>query len=539
MQLTIVEQNRIPTIITEHEGRVIHWSGRQYMRRNLVEQVNVVSHINDFWSRSPLATQGRIFDIYERCYAVIDTVREPYDMLVALRPLVAELCEMHSVDAIRNWYTWFGKGIYIPKEMEEHYQVSDRTQVTRERTYTRTDYEELVFLVMMLRPIVPIWGEMIERVSAEVGTSNKEYTAFQILAQSSIMQAPGMEKLLLYVQHNIEAVAKTAAIAVDGLGTEELPQNILASVLVNRVCVGDLTATQPDENGVIAYNLVVAVFKALMARFNTANNTGAAIEDQVRRKNAPQGKGDNPDDISTFEAFKIKERFAAGTFLPYCIFTELHDEYADAVTQDRPREDGLKLVGGGYAIDHGLYAHFRANAGHMKHYVPETCQVRIANYVVGHVTPPEVGGYLSQQQTINMITLAQTWLWQHGHRWLAALIAARPASGDAMMVSSTGTLQKLPTEQKEMLMKLYPMNRHTRNRQRSRASNPVLMALDEVCEQFNSHDWLICLPDEMARVMFPRGHGARVACPAEIRALVALMLKDVAAFIHGETLATI
>lgn len=523
MELRIDDTAKIPLIITTHGDQRLEWNGRQYLRRGLGESVDVVTHINDYWATKSQAVQSRIFELYRQAHDALNNIADPYALIMALRPIVEQFFESHTSDQLRHWYTYTEKTIYIPSDLELTFKKDVNTGAkTRERTYTRDDYIGLALLVMQLRPLIPIWGEMATKVSDPVRTNYKEYTAFQALASSDVMQSPSMEKLLLYITHTINSQPRTAAIAVGGLGTEELPQLVLGSVLVNRICVGDLYARPASEGGTSTYNLVVAAYKAALSCFNTANQSGAAISDQVKTKAPASGDGTS-DEASTMEGFKIKQLHPASTRAPYVIFTEDSHGFCQKLDPH---------------LDHGLYQHFLHNMRGLRHFIPNEGQLLLTQYVVGHIVPPEIFPHMEIGQIVNSVALAQTWLWHRQHQQLAALIGAVPAAmsehhESSLMFSGSGTLQKLHTEFKDQLLALYPYARQTRARSRGKAQSMILQAVDQTAQRFNAHDWIVCLPDVLATQMFQRaGASTRIACPAEIRSLIAAAIIDVAKTLH-------
>ena len=72
--------------------------------------------------------------------------------------------------------------IHIPVRLEDTFVHSDERPMTRDKTYTKPDYVKLIGLTLALRPMIPIWGEFIERTHKETGTSFKEYYAYLLMA---------------------------------------------------------------------------------------------------------------------------------------------------------------------------------------------------------------------------------------------------------------------------------------------------------------------------------------------------------------------
>lgn len=521
--MVVIYEGTIPTIITEHAGEQIFWSGKHYIRREIGIKLDIVRHINDFWSKLSQAAQSRIFEIYKRIFQIMEVEYDIYKLILALRPYIADLMYNHREEDIAQWYTFTTEPVYIPSDIKTTFLKNTDTPGTRERTYLKEDYIQLIYLVMQLRALIPIWGEMIYKIADGVETSKKEYTVYQIITMSNIVNSNGVIKLLTYIGDAIKASDNTgekrAAIAVDGVGWEELPQHILATVLVNRICVGDLMISATELEGGLPYHLVVAVFKEVSSKISAISQTSVPTGDQVKIKEPIAG--DASDEASLVEGFKVRQMYPAGVYLPFCIFTENTEQFLKSLNM-------YKHV--------SLYVQLRNNFDTIPHFSVSSSQIKLTQYVVANVIPAEMFSYLNRKQLLNTMALAQTWMWVRGHRSLAALLSAMPAvSSDTTFFSGSTTLNKLTMELKDKIISYYPYSYHARAKSNKPKNNHiVLAAIGRISDELNSHDWVVCLPQELSCQIFTRvGATTRIPCPTDVRTLIGVLVLDIAETIYS------
>jgi hypothetical protein len=507
-----VKLNRI-MLTLEHAGESFNWSVYPFNKRVFTEDVDVCEHINAFWSSLPLGRQQKIFEIYKQIYTVMDTSYGPEGLILELRPLIKQLYIEHPLEEIDRWIAFHSQNIHIPTKLDETFVHSDESARTRDKTYTRPDYVKLVGLTLALRPMIPIWGEFIERTHKETGTLFKEYYAYQLLAQTKLNESQAMEKLLIFIRSYLQGVdlAKNPNLVMDGLGTEEYDQGLLGSVLVTRICVGDIRGSDT------APGLVITSYKYITGRIGTGTgSSGGNYGEMIRPKDLKSsGSGsDEHQEVSQIEAYKIKQQMPIGAIAPFEHFLDNPHQVAERVYP---------------AIDHVLLdlliktAHMRQAETVWPH------QISITKIVLARVISPDALEHTDKPHTLTAMAIAQSVLWQKGHRKIAGLVTAVATNNvSSQLYSGPGVMLRIPKELSEEIAQLYPYQRRSTSRTKTAPQSAALQAIDRLAEQFNMRDWILMLPDALAVELVGTSNNRRYPCPLDMKIQLARLTIEIA-----------
>ena len=192
-------------VFLKHNGEELYWS-LKFIDRTSVAKDQMFNEINAYWNSRPVAEQDEIFNVYKEIRNAFDQMHADQTILTnILKPLVAKLLDLHPMESIQHWVD-FKSNIIIPNDISECYFEEENPSCTRERTYIRSDYKQLVLLAVILRTMLPIWGEYINQTQKETGTTWKEYYAFQLLSQSHLFNgfytndySQPVERLRMYI----------------------------------------------------------------------------------------------------------------------------------------------------------------------------------------------------------------------------------------------------------------------------------------------------------------------------------------------------
>ena len=159
-------------VIVEHNGQEMKWTTSPFSKSNFEDDRAMFTHINEYWASLNKARQDKIFGIYLKIFDIFDST----DLLDEIDNLISEQVEQlfaeHTLDEIRPWVQ-IHSGIIFPKppELPLNFVGSVDKNHTREKTYTVSDYVDLICMILQLRIMVPIWGKYIARTSKINGFS--------------------------------------------------------------------------------------------------------------------------------------------------------------------------------------------------------------------------------------------------------------------------------------------------------------------------------------------------------------------------------
>lgn len=499
----ITEGYSNPQMLVEHESNNLLFDLSSYNKNHLIGENDVCSHINQFWAQLPQHKQEKIFGCYAKIRKIFEEVYDTASLCIAIMPIVKALFEEHDLNAIERWIAFFGD-IVIPAKFDEIYTHSDEKPFSRDKTYTRPDYSKLVALTMALRIMVPIWGEFILRTRSETGTSFKEYYAYTLLAQTKINESPAVQKLITYINANLQTEKSINTIIVGGIGSEDYPTWVLSGLLVKRLSVGDIRGRE------INTNLVVTVHNDLLAKNN--GNGGNSFGEPITKK-VFESDTDSDHGVSRIENFKLKAEHAIGDIAAIEFFMEKTIHAATILDRD---------------VDIDLLHEFMQAAEALVNERIWPAQISLAQWVLAPILPPRAIYHLNKLITIRSLAIAQTYLWQRGHKKLAALITA--AASDNRWTSQQtgiGSTARITREQLEELTRLFPYNRVSAKRKNTIPPNVAMQAIDKVAEDFNARDWVITLPAKYAEEVTGSQTHRRYGCPHDIKIILAALAIEV------------
>ncbi len=485
-------------VVVEHGDQTLMFDLQAFGKRQLLNN-DITAHINQYWATLPGVQQQLIFETYRQVAETFELVSGTSAWIQAMLPLIKQLYDQHDLRRMREWIL-LNNEIIIPEKFKDAYVQTDDRPFTRDRTYTKPDYIELLVLSLALRAMVPIWGEFIYRTKDETGTDFKEYYAFALLNQTSVMETAAVAKLRVYIQGNLQDDKPLTNVIISGISRDDYPNWLLAKVMVRRLSVGDLRGVAQNTD------LVVTIHNDLSAQNNPGGSSNFGEPIQIK-----QFGGDDGDEqgVSRLEHFKIKALHSAGEIAS--IEHYMGDPFAVAKRLDP-------------SLNPGTLMEFLESGQALKDVQLWPCQIGLTQWVMAPVIPPRGMDHLDKISTLRAMAVAQTYLWQHGHKHLAALLAAMACDNTAsFQQTGTASMARITADQKIQLAALFPYNTVSPSRTQTEPKNKGETAIDELAGGFIGHDWLLTVPDAMAVELTGRQHYRRMSCPHMIKQMLAAL----------------
>lgn len=460
----------------------------------------VFNDINAFWAQLPPSRQENIWDVYSTIHEILMTDYESRSILEKLKIQVKYLYDLMPLEEIKHWML-FHSNIRIPSSLKTEYDELNPP----DRTYLRSDYQDLVSLAIAVRPMIPIWGEYIGRTKSEHGTTFKESMALRLLYYTYLMQCVPMERLRTYIESSVAHSSQggpSFAAVLGGLGTTELPEWLMANIVVRRISVVPVSAA--DETAQIISNVHHFINNAL-------RSLDRRFKGRVTEKSQPSASGEDPNNISSAEMYKVKQEVCDGDLVTLNVYTERVYDMAAMVIPEASQE----------TIDLCLL-HVKA----LENLPIHPHQVVLAQWVMTRALPARTIPLLNKPSLMRALAITQAALWQWGFYDLAAMTTAEPlsAGGDTMIniIESRG---RIPKEQMDKLIEQYPHQHHPRGKNQSvRQTNVASRAIDAFCALIDRSDWRLHAPTELIALSSSTGNTKKLIVPADMRAQLANLI---------------
>lgn len=522
--------------IMVHGDEKIEWHYSTFKKQQKGQSnINVLfNELNAYWAQLPKDQQDQIFSVYSRIYRALRTADNTKALSRQLVPLFTELYELHDLGDIDHWIR-FHSGIRIPDKIKETFDESEDSTQTRQKTYTREDYQKLLVLVLALRAAVPVWGEVIsitERTKI-YGTDWKEYAVFQMIGRSKLMTCDAMLKLRAYVDAYIPRNKLQESAILDGCGSEDFPEWMLAVIAVRRVAIGDVRNDFNPES-----HLVSSIHSYIHAKLSPSESN---FMGNIRPKNPERDtSGDDSAKLSHLEKYKVREELSEGDVAIIVHYAKLPARMLDKVMHEQSKISGRVRTQEEMAHMHQLLdASLRSVRALASAHV-QPVQRTIMQLVLRAAIPPRGIQYLPRDEFLGCMAVVQAILWaprprehdkDYSHKELAGLVSAMAdmRSGDEVEASmpSHGRIPKLYQEE---LAELFPYPYRTSGKQQKEGGktiNAAVQNIDNMVKQFDSCGWRLTLPSEWVAEINQDALNRNYSVPYEIRGQLAALVIDV------------
>lgn len=455
-----------------HNDKFIDWNISS-LGRSVVKTETIFDQLNKFLSSLDKETKDIMFSI-------MDDIRQDFEstlpfslMFNSVRNKTSAFLSYMMFQDIVNFVN-FSSDIIIPSSFKDSF-VSDITKnITRDKTYTRKDYVELVSLVIVLKSIMPIFAHYMSIIEGEVGKQYKEDYVFSIIDKSIYQDIKPLTKLKTYIEATLlnGSQLSTTHLIMQGITYEEYIDILLARTIIRKLIVSDLGGSDSfgnlkvDDN----HNLITYTYK-FMTQLKR-DNEKVNISD---KKDITSG-GSSESGLSILEEFRLQQNISIGDILSLEYFIRDIKELAKTI-------DPTLLIS---ELDEFLLETKLLESEMI--YEP---QIRILQTLFKKYIPPMSLPHLNKQKILELIALGQTLLWKNNIKILALLLSSTTKLSSVAVMSSTGSKTRIEPELVNELTKLFPFSYTLRNSKdkKPKVTNPVLEDIDVLAKQFSDHVW--------------------------------------------------
>lgn len=278
-------------------------------------------------------------------------------------------------------------------DQPEHYTES---LGIRERTYVQSDLVDLIALAVLLKCMVPVWGQYIGGKSID-STDVVRY-AFA-LCGDAIKNLDPTVKLRTYVDSNFAANRDPIAIhTFTGVSTYNLPEVTFATIIIRKIAIDPLL-----NDGIYSKKLISGVWSVIGS--NTRNPHGG---NPYRGKESTKSSGAE-------EEASILERVRPVSPQPEGVIAairHLHKDMATIFAREFPEVDNDKIK---LAIMHNQGVHWATTPG----------QLLIATWICDAFMPHAVVPHLTLEHAKAMQAAGYVVLKHYNHDHIADLLIAK------------------------------------------------------------------------------------------------------------------
>lgn len=466
--------------------------------------VDVFQLLNEYWKRNLSAQeQNELYELYELARITLDGAKAGDALYRELRVIVAKILDNYlSLDKIHHWVVYDSR-IQVPSSIQTSLGAEQHF-FTEAGTYLKQDYRKLVALAIAMRALIPIWTEFMERGKREFkikgSKSNyQEFYSYRLIAKSAIYHSEEMEKLRRYVAYNIQSDKKDMVMVIDGVGSEDHVEFILAKIVVRRLAIGDITGMSERGNIVSFISMYI---RGIMNRADTNYSDGIRSKDIEER-------GDEDDKIAFLESYPAHDRVA-----PTMIAMNRFFATVDNVIRIVEPDIDPKLV------EEAVKACEKLEG--MECLLP---QYTIIQMTLKKAISPRAIPTLLPKQRIAMTAATLAILWHRGWHFFAALVSSFPSDVHDT-VRSYNIDVSVPQALNQQLAKYFPYQNRFRSSRTEKIESITEEATRQIIEALVSKEWVTVMPDEWRAQMPEQAKRKVLQIPTKLKSLLVEFIID-------------
>lgn len=396
--------------------------------------------------------QDQLFDFYMNCRILFDEVTDTQELSRKIKFEIQKLCQIVTVEKM-NYWTKFRANVHVPHDlMNDFDEMQDKSLVTRERTYVKEDYLDLLGWLLCLRFLLPVWSVFVDKTKNVHGTTWKVYHAYYLIAGTPYHDCAACQRLEKYVEATIPDDTNLNSAIMNGISRFDFPRWLISLTVIRRIVVYNL------EGGPETPSLIKVIYKFIASKAGQSDKQFGGIV-RIRETNKSNNISDN-NTTSAFEGYNSRQSLADDDLViiehylkdPYRVAKDLDSTIPDEVI--RQACENIDMLYDNY-ID-----------------VP---QVILTKWAVNRVIPARALDYVNRRYLINAMIAARSWYWHIGLKDLALLSSAIQISNeDEHQITGTSNRARLVRDIQERLGEKYPHYRKTVTR---KASNDVVLGI--------------------------------------------------------------
>ena len=193
--------------------------------------------------------------------------------------------------------------IPIPELIQDEFIFDPDMNVTKEKTYIRQEYVDLIALISFIRTLAPLYLDFYSY--AKNVTTHYLYRLYMVFRNTSLENTPEIEKLKIYTQANYETIAGTNKnehlILEAGLSDDDMLDSLIAEIIFNKLISIDFLYKK--------CNVVSFIFQTIKYKNNFAATGPSIIRGKASLSESVK------EDISYFEDYRKISDISIGTIV--------------------------------------------------------------------------------------------------------------------------------------------------------------------------------------------------------------------------------
>ena len=467
--------------------------------------IGVFDQLNKYWAQLPENKQLEIYSVYREVVQMFGCFWEKGSFVDGLNGLCVKLIDLHPYDDVYDFMRYRLDTFSIPSSIDASYIDDVDKRWTRKQTYLANDYAGLVCISIILRAMLPVWGEFITNTRNEVGTQFKEYYAFKLVLRSELFNTPAFIRLSEYIEATVGANKENNLAIIEGISSEDYLLWMTAMVCVRRLTLGDISGRDPKAH------IVTFIHKFIQSR---TSDSDVSPDSKLKFKRTGDGGTDLEAKLSSLERYKVKRNISIGSEM------EMEVGLADTVAVAKQICPDIDL---------GLLARSVESASILNNQRLLDPQINLMRWVMSPAVSAKGILYLSKETIVRMLGITQAILITRGYPTLGLLTTAYVnQSATEHFVTPMFTKSRIPEELRKRLDEVYPYMRNSqRNKQQNKSNNLVLKTIEHLDDELSQCSWILSSDNDLIQMYSPHTLNRRISIPGDIKIQLTKLCIDI------------
>jgi hypothetical protein len=301
----------------------------------------------------------------------------------------------------KNYIRSVSELIQIPKDINDTFTYDPNMNTTREKTYIKQEYIDIIAMVLFIRTLLPIYINYYNYIKQT--TPFYHYRLYLIFTNIEILaNSPEIDKLRTYIDYNkaniIDKNKTNISIVNNGFSDDDIIDTLVAEVIFSKLISIDFF----NDNS----NFIAFIYQTIRYKGKFSTTTEETI------KNKTTMTDPNKDDMSYFEDYRKATNITLG------IVTEI--QYALSDTSSIIKTLGISN------FDEEMYRKELSNIGVFETNRLDKVQIVLLGWFLNKYINPRALYYIDYRKLIEINLLAKTILMRNGHGFIASLLGSYP-----------------------------------------------------------------------------------------------------------------
>jgi hypothetical protein len=379
--------------------------------------LSLYDSVNEYVDTLPVRTQEEIYQTFYKLYFgdYRNSFEDP-ETVTKLELKIAKVTELLNYNNFKIWMNQQSHRIGYPDNIKTDYVHDPDMNTTIEKTYIKSDYTNLIALIVFLRMLTPLYSEYHNYI--RLITPHHYFRVYMLLVRSGLKNTPEMEKLRTYIDVNQQTLIGSNKnenlVIYGGLSDDDMLDVLVAEVFFNKLLAIDFFN---KECNIISY-----IFQTVRYKGTFVSSDGATIRWKPVDKN-PNG------DLAYFEDYRKTSD------VPIGIVVEIQHSLSDvnALLQALQKTQ----------FD---FERYNQEMNQIKLYLDRplsNIQIYVLGWFMGKIINPRALYYIEPRKLTELMIFARCVLIQDGHFFMASFLGSQLSdSGNVVNVMIRNTLNK-------------------------------------------------------------------------------------------------